>query len=182
MTQAGCPFTVIAVARTDRRDRESTPVQSALNPDERGTLEFRAPYEEGLAGLAEFDHAWLLSWLGGAETSEPTPLTPPTPPLRQVPFLLRPGGREMGVFATRGPRRVNPIGLSLVRILEIAGRQVRFAGVDLVDGTPIIDVKPYVTRFDRPPGEPRCGWFDSVPMPARVTPAELTDGSPPPRS
>jgi tRNA (adenine37-N6)-methyltransferase len=63
--------------------------------------------------------------------------------------------------------------LSLVRLVEVTGSRVRFAGVDLVDGTPVIDIKPYVTRFDRPPGEPRCGWFDATAMPDGVTPADL---------
>lgn len=79
----------------------------------------------------------------------------------------------MGVFATRGPRRVNPIGLSLIQLLQVTGQVIRFAGVDLLDGTPVIDVKPYVTRFDRPPGDPRCGWFDEI---------TITDGSTPARS
>jgi hypothetical protein len=65
----------------------------------------------------------------------------------------------MGIFATRGPRRVNPVGLSLIQLLEVTGQAVTFAGVDLLDGTSVIDIKPYVTRFDRPPGDPRCGWF-----------------------
>lgn len=140
-------------------------MQSALNPAEEGTIEIDGPYVEGLTGLDGFDHAWILSWLGlpGAEP----------PSMTQVPFLLRPQGRAMGVFATRGPRRVNPIGLSLVRLLGIDGATVRFAGVDLVDGTPVIDLKPYVTRFDRPPGDPRCGWFDGTAMPEGVTPADL---------
>jgi tRNA (adenine37-N6)-methyltransferase len=63
----------------------------------------------------------------------------------------------MGILATRGPRRINPIGLSLVRLLGVDGASVRFAGVDFVDGTPVLDVKPYVARFDRPPGDVRCG-------------------------
>lgn len=50
---------------------------------------------------------------------------------------------------------------------------MRFAGVDLLDGTPVIDLKPYVTYFDRPDGEPRCGWFDTVVMREGVTPADL---------
>lgn len=79
----------------------------------------------------------------------------------------------MGIFATRGPRRVNPIGLSLVRLTEVSGRVIGFAGVDLLDGTPVIDLKPYVTRFDRPEGEPRCGWFDTVEMREGVSPADL---------
>jgi tRNA (Thr-GGU) A37 N-methylase len=76
--------------------------------------------------------------------------------MRQVPFLFRREERAMGMFATRTPRRINPIGLSLVELLDVAGGTVRFAGVDLLDGTPVLDIKPYVTRFDRPPGEPRC--------------------------
>ena len=83
----------------------------------------------------------------------------------------------MGVFATRGPRRINPIGLSLVRLLAVDGREIRFAGVDMVDRTPVIDIKPYVARFDQPhaDGQPpvRCGWFDEVEIADRVTPAEL---------
>ena len=84
----------------------------------------------------------------------------------------------MGIFATRGPKRINPIGLSLIQFLDVTGPVIRFAGVDLVDGTPVIDLKPYVTRFDRPPGEPRCGWFDQVTISDGVTPEQLA----PPRS
>jgi tRNA (Thr-GGU) A37 N-methylase len=69
-----------------------------------------SPYVEGLSGLEDFDHIGLLTWLQRPDTPRgPVPLT-------QVPFLLRPQQRSMGVFATRGPRRVNPIGLSLVRV------------------------------------------------------------------
>jgi tRNA (adenine37-N6)-methyltransferase len=166
---ARCPLTVIGFARTARLEAEKTPVQAALNRAEEGTVEVDAAYVAGLEGLVGFDYAWLLTWLGrlGAEPV----------PLRQVPFLLRPEGRELGVFATRGPRRVNPIGLSLVRLLDVTGGSLRFAGVDLVDGTPIIDIKPYVAAFDRPPGEPRGGWFDTVALREAVTPAEL--GPPP---
>jgi tRNA (adenine37-N6)-methyltransferase len=157
-------------------------VQSALNRSERGTLEIFEAFAEGLAGLDGFDYVWLLSWLGdgsatsvGADSADSADNDPATerPPLTQVPFLLRPQQRSMGVFATRGPRRVNPIGLSLVRLLAVSGREVSFAGVDLVDGTPVIDLKPYVTRFDSPPGQPRCGWFDELELTEGVTPADL---------
>jgi tRNA (Thr-GGU) A37 N-methylase len=79
----------------------------------------------------------------------------------------------VGIFATRGPRRVNPIGLSLVQVLAVTGATVEFAGVDMLDGTPVLDLKPYVARFDRPPGEPRSGWFDDVTISDGVTPGEL---------
>jgi len=122
---------------------------------------------EGLSGLAEFDYVWLLTWLHRPDTpGAPVPLT-------QVPFLLRPQQRTMGVFATRGPRRVNPIGLSLVRLLEVTESRLTFAGVDLLNGTPVVDIKPYVTRFDRPGGAVHCGWFDTVAMPEAVSPADL---------
>jgi tRNA-Thr(GGU) m(6)t(6)A37 methyltransferase TsaA len=163
-----CPLETIGVVRSSRTSSERTPVQAALNRGEHAVIEVFEAYAEGLAGLDGFDYAWLISWLHEPRESATGPA-----PLTQIPFLLRPEQREMGVFAMRGPRRVNPIGLSLVQVLEVAGRRVRFAGVDLLDGTPVIDLKPYVTRFDRPEGEPRCGWFDTVPLPDGVTPSDL---------
>jgi tRNA-Thr(GGU) m(6)t(6)A37 methyltransferase TsaA len=162
-----CPFEQIGVVRTGRTVREATPVQSSLNRDEHGILDIFEPYVEGLTGLDGFDYAWLLTWLDRPDSpGAPAPLT-------QVPFLLRPQQRQMGIFATRGPRRVNPIGLSLVHVLAVEDRSVRFGGVDLLDGTPVIDLKPYVSRFDRPEGEPRCGWFDTVEIRDGVTPVDL---------
>jgi tRNA (adenine37-N6)-methyltransferase len=79
----------------------------------------------------------------------------------------------MGIFATRGPLRVNPIGLSRTQLLQVTGQTVVFAGVDLVDGTPVIDLKPYVTRFDWPPETPRCGWFDQLTISDGTTPEQL---------
>ena len=162
-----CPLAVIGVVHTDRVSTENTPVQAALNRVESGTIEILPPYDEGLSGLEGFDYAWLLSWL-----HDPAgPAAPP--PMKQVPFLLRPQQREVGIFATRGPRRVNPIGLSLIELQEISGPEIRFAGVDLIDGTPVIDLKPYVSRFDRPEAEPRCGWFDEITFTPGATPADL---------
>jgi tRNA (adenine37-N6)-methyltransferase len=158
---------VIGVVRSSRRELEATPIQASLNRGEHGTIEIAEPYTDGLDGLAGFDYAWLLSWLdrprdpGGAA------------PLRQVPYLLRRQQRRMGIFATRGPRRVNPIGLSLIQVLEVTGQAVVFAGVDLLDGTPVVDLKPYVTRFDRPPGDPRCGWLDQLTIGEGITPGQL---------
>ena len=84
----------------------------------------------------------------------------------------------MGIFATRGPRRINPIGLSLIQLLEVTPETVVFAGVDVVDGTPVIDLKPYVTRFDCPPGDPPCGWFDELDITDGSTPAGLGPPTP----
>lgn len=162
-----CPLSVIGTVRTSRDSPEHTPVQAALNRTEHGRLEVAAAYAAGLADLDGFDYVWLLTWLHA------NPARPEGPELAQVPFLLRPRPRRIGIFATRGPRRVNPIGLSLVRLLGVEGRIVRFAGVDLLDGTPVVDIKPYVPMFDRPPGEPKAGWFDDVQPAQGVTPADL---------
>ena len=157
----------IGIVRSSRTTLADTPVQSALNPDEVATVEIDEAYVDGLDGLAGFDHAWLLTWLGESHDTQARA------PLRQVPYLLQGERREIGIFATRGPRRLNPIGLSLVRVVEISGAQVRFRGVDLLDGTVVIDLKPYVTAFDGPGGTPRCGWFDEVALPRGATPATL---------
>jgi tRNA-Thr(GGU) m(6)t(6)A37 methyltransferase TsaA len=164
-----CPLTAIGVVRSERLRSEQTPIQSALNLDEQATVEVFEPFVAGLTGLAEFDHVWLMTWLDRASRGDG---------MRQVPFLLRPTGRSMGVFATRSPNRVNPLGLSLVRLVGIDGPVVRFAGVDLLDGTPVVDIKPYVGRFDRPDGDPRCGWYDTVPMATGVRPSDLGPADP----
>jgi tRNA-Thr(GGU) m(6)t(6)A37 methyltransferase TsaA len=161
--------TVIGVVRSGRTRLADTPVQAGLNREEVARVEIDEAFVDGLEGLEEFDFLWLLTWLAGSDD-----IRPGLPPLRQVPLLLRRRRQAMGIFATRGPRRINPIGLSLVKVLSVEGSVVRFSGVDLLDGTPVIDVKPYVTQFDRPPGSsPCCGWFDRVELPHGATPASL---------
>ena len=159
----------IGIVRTEYHEAESTPIQAAVSRAELGTVEVFDDYRDGLDGLADFDYAWLLTWLHNPLDSTTTPA------MRQVPFLLRPQQRKVGIFASRGPRRVNSIGLSLVQIERVGLSGFSFAGVDLIDGTPVLDVKPYVTRFDRPPGdaEPRCGWFDTIPIADGSTPCKL---------
>jgi tRNA-Thr(GGU) m(6)t(6)A37 methyltransferase TsaA len=187
---ANVPVTVIGVIRSAHTEPETTPIQAALNRAGHAVIEIAEPYREGLAGLDGFGYAWLLTWLhrpghrkDAGDRKEPQGREGRAdreglPPLRQVPFLLRRQQREMGIFATRGPRRVNPIGLSLIQLLEVTPETVLFAGVDVIDGTPVIDLKPYVTRFDRPPGDPPCGWFDEVALDEGSTPAGLARPEP----
>jgi len=164
--ELSCPLPVIGVLRTGHQEKETTPIQAGLNRAEHATLEVAARYRDGLDGLPGFDYAWLITWLNQPDQAG-------QPPLRQVPFLLRRQRRSVGIFATRGPRRVNPIGLSLVQVLAVTAATVEFAGVDMLDGTPVLDLQPYVARFDRPPGEPRSGWFDEVTISDGVTPRQL---------
>lgn len=133
---------VIGHVRTARTDPADTPIQSLRNPSEQARLVLAPEFAGGLDGLAGFDHAWLLSWLDRAPA--------PAADLHVVPFLLGHTGERVGVFATRHPARPNPIALSVVRILGVDGDVLRFAGVDLSDGTPVLDVKPWEQHLDIP--------------------------------
>jgi tRNA-Thr(GGU) m(6)t(6)A37 methyltransferase TsaA len=159
---------VIGIVRSGRSSTEDTPIQAALNRAERGTIEIDPRYQNGLDGLEGFGYAWLITWLHDPEGQAGSPVS-----LRQTPFLLRGTGRQIGVFATRGPRRINPIGLSLIEVLSVHRHGVEFAGVDVIDGTPVIDLKPYVGRFDRPQQDPPCGWFDDLTIAEGVTPSAI---------
>jgi tRNA (adenine37-N6)-methyltransferase len=161
--------------RTGYRDRADTPVQTAVNVDELGTVELEPPYRDGLEGLDGFEYAWLLTWMT-PDADDRAPVE-----MRQTPFLLTGTGREMGLFAMRGPRRPNPIGLHLVRIVSVRDDGFTFAGVDMLDGTPLLDVKPWVAPADVPTGRTmappvRCGWFDDVSFDRGQTPRSLRDG------
>ena len=163
----------IGVVHSDYHDLADTPVQSRLNPDAAGYVDLHPIYADALDGLAEFDYAWLLTWLDRVASAA-------TPPMRQIPFLLQRTPRLIGMFAMRGPHRLNPIGLSLVRVLGIDGSRLYFAGVDVVDGTPLLDIKPYVAQLDAPPGTVKSGWFDTVHLPTAATPRSLTIDDPAP--
>ena len=132
--------------RSPFRTPEDTPVQSALAWHAEAELVVDEAFAPGLDGLGGFDFALLVTWLARPEDAAGPPA------LSVVPFPLQREGRHVGVFATRLPRRPNPLGLHLVRVLEVRGRVVRFAGVDLVDGTPVVGVKPWVPAVDLPPG------------------------------
>jgi len=158
----------IGVIHTRYTSFDEVPVQAALNGGEEGVIDLDSRYAEGLDGLADFSHAWLLTWLGPTDGTAPAEA-----PLRQVPFLLARTQQHVGIFAMRGPRRPNAIGLSLVRVVEVEASRVRFAGVDVVDGTPLLDLKPYFQDADVPAGEVRCGWYETVDLGGPITPRDL---------
>lgn len=125
---------------------EGVPVQAAGVPHETATLEVLPAYAAGLRDIEGFDHLLLITHFHRC----------PRELLEVTPFL---DDRPHGVFATRAPARPNRLGLSVVQLLHVEGRLLHFAGNDLVDGTPVLDIKPYVARFDAPaPG--RIGWFE----------------------
>ena len=103
-------------------------------------LHLAAPLAAGLSGLDTFSHAIVVFWMTHAFD-----------PARDL--VRRPRGRadmpELGIFAQRGKQRPNPIGVTVVEVLSVAGDVVRVRGLDAIDGTPILDLKPYVPAFDR---------------------------------
>ncbi len=121
------------------------PIQTASAGDERGLLEVFADFEAGLSGIDGFEYVILITRMhvGHAE------------PLEVVPFL---DDERHGVFSTRAPARPNRLGLSIVRLIAREGRLLHFVGNDMLDGTPVLDVKPYVPKFDVRQTN-RVGWY-----------------------
>jgi tRNA-Thr(GGU) m(6)t(6)A37 methyltransferase TsaA len=99
-------------------------------------------WAEGLDGLEEFSHIWVICWLDRLTEEERGGRCRVHPERRQE---LRP----VGLFATRSPRRPNPIAITAVRLLGIEGTVLRVKGLDMLDGTPVLDVKPYLAQGDR---------------------------------
>lgn len=136
----------IGVIRTPFTDLDGMPIQAVGASGVRGTIELDPALVAGLADLDGFSHLVLLYHLHRMERSALTV----TPFLDTVPH---------GIFATRSPARPNPIGLSTVRLVGIRGAILDIEEVDVLDGTPLLDIKPYVPAFDDRAAA-RIGWFE----------------------
>lgn len=135
------------------RDKFGTPRQPGLSPQAWSRLKIRADLqpEQALQGLEKFSHLWLIFVFHQNKVARyHAKVHPP-----------RLGGESMGVFATRSPHRPNPLGLSLVELVRIEGDSLILAGADLVDGTPILDIKPYLPEVESKP-HAQTGWLDQV--------------------
>jgi tRNA (adenine37-N6)-methyltransferase len=141
-------FRPIGVVRSPFTRQEGTPIQPGLAPGAEGEIELDPAYADALADLDGFGRIWVLYVFDRATAYRP----------RVVPYL---DDRPRGLFATRAPGRPNPIGMSPLRLLAIAGTTLRVADLDILDGTPVLDVKPYVPAFDAFPGV-RAGWLDAA--------------------
>ncbi len=137
----------IGVVHSPFREQRGTPIQGALVRHTEGEVEVFEAYREGLADLDGFSHAILLYAFHRSEGYR----------LRVVPYL---DDQPRGLFATRAPRRPNPIGLTVVQLIAVdaAAGRLRIRGVDMLDGSPLLDIKPYVPMFE-PGGEIRTGWL-----------------------
>ena len=126
-----------------------TPIQPSRAGGAEGYIEIASPYSAALKDLEGFDRVWLIYWFHRASAAK----------LKVIPYR---DVVERGLFATRAPARINPLGLSNVRLLGIEGTILRIADVDILDDTPLLDLKPYVPAYDHFPVQ-RLGWVDAVP-------------------
>ena len=147
-------LTPIGIIHTPFSEPAGVPIQSVYADAVGGTVVVHPPYADALADLAGFERIWLVYLFHLRPT--PAKWKP-----RVVPFRDR---VERGLFATRAPARPNPIGLSVVELdgvhVDATGGRLEVRGVDVVDGTPLLDIKPYVPAFDAWP-QSRAGWLDA---------------------
>lgn len=139
----------IAHIRTDFKTKFGLPRQSGLVPELCGIIEFTDEYKnnDALRGLDGYSHIWLI-WGFSEGFSSRTDGNDWSPTVR--PPRLG-GNKRIGVFASRSPNRPNPIGLSVVKIVKIDTSSIYVSGVDMVDNTPIYDIKPYLPHIDSIP-------------------------------
>jgi tRNA-Thr(GGU) m(6)t(6)A37 methyltransferase TsaA len=138
----------IGVIHSPHRDAIKTPVQPVFAQGIEGTAEVFPEYAEGLSNIDGFSHVYLIYHFHEAAPAK----------LLVKPFL---DDTPRGVFATRAPTRPNPIGFSVVRLVRREGPILHLEDVDVLDGTPLLDIKPYVARFDRR-DDVRSGWQEDV--------------------
>lgn len=141
------PIGSVVVGRPWPTDRASWPEDAVSE------IEIDPTLVEGLEGLCEFSHIWILWWLDRSKGAPPS-------------LRVRPEGRQemplVGLFATRSPRRPNPIALTAVRLLGQEGARLRVSGLDAVQGTPVLDIKPYLRRGDCLPEARMAPWEDEL--------------------
>jgi tRNA-Thr(GGU) m(6)t(6)A37 methyltransferase TsaA len=147
-TPASVTYTPIGTIHSPFGDISGMPIQPNGARGIRGTIEIHASYREGLRDLDGFERVILIYAFHRCTDHR----------LTVTPFL---DTTPRGVFATRSPKRPNAIGLSVVRLRGVKGTTLAIEDVDVLDGTPLLDLKPYVPAFDAYPGS-RCGWLETV--------------------
>ncbi len=138
----------IAIIRSPFCDLVDMPVQPKGAKDIYATIEFEPEYEEGLKDLDGFSHVYLIYHFHKVRE----------PKLSVVPFNDK-TNTPRGVFSTRTPMHPNGLGLSVVELVSVEGNVVTIKGVDILNGTPLLDIKPYIDNFDKVEGESKSGWM-----------------------
>lgn len=155
----------IGVVRSPFTDRHSAPRQPSLARDTPAQIELlpQAELEHGLSDIEEWSHVWVLYWFHLNEHWRSKVEAPRSE-------------RRRGVFATRSPYRPNPIGLSAVKLERVDGRVLHVRGMDMIDGTPVLDLKPYVPYTDHL--DANSGWLETTGSPKDPGPRfEVSFGS-----
>lgn len=151
-------FQPIGFAETCFHDKFGTPRQPHIAPDTHGILHLNPTLNphDSLRALEGFSHLWIIFAFDAPSNPHFCRATVAPPRL---------GGKRVGVFATRTPRRPNPIGLSLVKIEKIMPPRIYFSGCDIISGTAILDIKPYIQSSDSVLNS-KQGWLDQVSSPS----------------
>jgi tRNA-Thr(GGU) m(6)t(6)A37 methyltransferase TsaA len=136
----------IGIIHSPFKDTKGMPIQPIGAKGVAGTIELRAEYKEGLKDLQDFSHIILLYHFHASKGYS----------LKAKPFM---DDTPRGIFSIRAPGRPNPIGISIVRLDKIAGTTLYISDVDILNGTPLLDIKPYVPDFDVVKEEVRIGWL-----------------------
>ena len=134
----------IGTVRSPFTETTQIPKGCGARHEAEGDLDILAAFEAGLADIEGFSHLYVI-WVFDRVTDFDLTAWPPS------------DDRPHGVFATRSPRRPNPIGLTVVRLLSRRGRHLHVAGLDMLDGSPILDIKPYMSSV--PAGDLSLGWL-----------------------
>jgi len=148
MSEAVITYRPIGVIRSEHVAAEQTPIQPAYAEGCKGRAEVFPEFEVGLRDLEGFSHVYLIYHFHQAGPAK----------LLVKPFLQ---DIERGVFSTRAPCRPNAVGLSIVELVRREGNVLHLDGVDVLDGTPLLDIKPYTAKFDHIETR-RNGWQDEV--------------------
>ena len=148
MNQRKIAFRPIGVINTPFTNLSEIPIQPVFSKGMQGTVTIESSYSDGLMDLEGFSHIYLFYWFHK---------------WKEMKLIVKPylEDKEHGVFATRAVSRPNPLGFSCVRLVSIQENVLRIEDVDILDGTPLIDIKPFVSRFDCRE-EVRSGWLDSI--------------------
>ena len=139
-------YKTIGVIHSGFKEPKGTPIQPEGARDSGGTVEVFQEYAEGLKDIEGFSHIILLYHFHLSRKGS----------LKVKPFME---DQLHGVFATRAPARPNPVGISIVRLVNVEGNVLHIQDVDIIDGTPLLDIKPYVPEFDIREVE-RTGWLE----------------------
>lgn len=139
-------FTPIGMIHSPFKEPKGTPIQSIAAKGIEGTVEIFQEFAGGLKDIDGFSHIMLICHFHLSKE----------PSLKVKPFL---DDQKRGIFSTRAPNRPNPIGISIAQLINVEGNILRVKDLDIVDGTPLLDIKPYIPEFDIRETA-RIGWLE----------------------